>query len=760
MEKGANGKNGSGFFGFLSRIPLSNKARGAFLCFAILGLLVLAVLQMFSGAVLFLIGCAAVVCSVLWTFFVSERKHAAQVSSHLAMLTDVTGGCYWDWNPTTGAMRLTPDGMALFGRNVTTLDDFTSLMHPDDAWMFRKASERVLLSDERLNLDLRMQSAAGEWQWFSVRSGAVWHNVEGAVISVRGAMVDIDDYRLAVDAMRVSERRLSAIFKSAPGSMAVTDCEGRVLDANQAFYDMLGYSAGELQGIPILSLLETPRAGDQGRVMEEILRECEQSEDNRFHLEERFVCRDARRIVLDFGFSVLLDFDGNIQNYIFSGIDITLQKKHASELKLLAENQRWLFDFLRRFNEFHGIDQLFGALRENLPQVVSFSSLRLIVPSFLGRAWVMDGVTDFTETASEAAERLLAPTAPLGESYTTRRAIAWGDLTRDAEGNEAKARSMLAIPLIYRENAWGVMGLESASLNAYTEQDLTLMSIVASNIGLYFEEQSNRTELDRHTESLQQLHSLIHTLLITRNREHLLEGMLEYLKNVVSDFACAIYLSSGSTGGEGAQLDLLAWYNDEDVPIPETTPVLNAVAREVPLTEYGDAGLETRCIVPIMFQKQSVGVIDLCKPSGLLPSELKVYQLLTDYVAGFWMLYDLMALREEEASVDSLTGIWNRRYMIRRLQEESDRIARYGGNACLIIGDMGNFKHINDNYGHTKGDEVLAKSATALKKVLRLSDSVGRYGGDEFILLLPNVSKADADIVVERMKQELAQLRI
>jgi diguanylate cyclase (GGDEF)-like protein len=137
-----------------------------------------------------------------------------------------------------------------------------------------------------------------------------------------------------------------------------------------------------------------------------------------------------------------------------------------------------------------------------------------------------------------------------------------------------------------------------------------------------------------------------------------------------------------------------------------------------------------------------------------------MYQLLVDYVAGFWMLYDLMALREQEAFIDPLTGIWNRRYMIRRLQEESDRIARYGGNACLVIGDMGNFKHTNDNYGHTKGDEVLVKTAAVIKKNLRLSDSVGRYGGDEFILLLPNISQQDADAVFNRITLELGNLRI
>jgi diguanylate cyclase (GGDEF)-like protein len=175
---------------------------------------------------------------------------------------------------------------------------------------------------------------------------------------------------------------------------------------------------------------------------------------------------------------------------------------------------------------------------------------------------------------------------------------------------------------------------------------------------------------------------------------------------------------------------------------------------------YDEKGAETRHVSPLVFQARSVGALDLHKPSGILPRELKMYQLLADYVSSFWMLYDLMALREKEAYIDPLTRIWNRRYMTRRLQEESDRISRYGGNACLAIGDMGNFKQINDNYGHTKGDEVLVKAAAAIKKNLRLSDSVGRYGGDEFIILLPNVAQKDAEAVLERITLELDRLQI
>jgi diguanylate cyclase (GGDEF)-like protein len=193
--------------------------------------------------------------------------------------------------------------------------------------------------------------------------------------------------------------------------------------------------------------------------------------------------------------------------------------------------------------------------------------------------------------------------------------------------------------------------------------------------------------------------------------------------------------------------------------VPDTR-VTDSIATNSSFAEYDEKGLETRRISPVFFQDRVIGAVDIRKPSGMSSSELKLYQLLIDYVSGFWTLYDLLARREEEASIDPLTGIWNRRYILRRLQEENDRIVRYGGNACVVIGDMGEFKHVNDTYGHTKGDEVLSKSAATIQNNLRISDNVGRYGGDEFLLLLSNIVEADVRTVLERIQKGLNQMNI
>jgi len=412
----------------------------------------------------------------------------------------------------------------------------------------------------------------------------------------------------------------------------------------------------------------------------------------------------------------------------------------------------WLFAFLRRLHQFDGIDGLFNDLKESLPAVIPFYSLKLIVPSFLGRPWFFDSTCKTCEINRKKlalVDDVLSGTGLLGQAYLNRSAVHY----KNTQPKEV--RTTLAVPLIY-EKTWGVLAIEGGS---FSNNDATLMNILSANIGIYLEEQSSRSELNVFTQQLQKLHILIRSLLHTHNRDHLMEGMLGYLKSVIPDSACAVYIFEDNSA-DAAKMKRLAWYEEESIPVPSNGLVLKCAYSMTPLTEHSETGMTLRRVSPIVFKSRIVGAVDLYKPSGIIPKELEMYQLLIDYVSSFWVLYDLIVKKEEEASVDHLTGLWNRRYMLNRFQEEAERIARYGGNACIVIGDMGNFKQINDNHGHSKGDEVLVKVAKSIRKCLRFSDCVGRYGGDEFIMLLPNTSKSDVNIVLGRIKTELGLLKV
>jgi diguanylate cyclase (GGDEF)-like protein len=110
---------------------------------------------------------------------------------------------------------------------------------------------------------------------------------------------------------------------------------------------------------------------------------------------------------------------------------------------------------------------------------------------------------------------------------------------------------------------------------------------------------------------------------------------------------------------------------------------------------------------------------------------------------------------QELATRDSLTGLYNRRHMQELLDASLLRLERYGERFCVALIDLDHFKRINDQHGHRCGDEVLAEFAVVAAGVLRESDVVARWGGEEFIMLFPSANPEQALIPLRRLKDEL-----
>ena len=107
--------------------------------------------------------------------------------------------------------------------------------------------------------------------------------------------------------------------------------------------------------------------------------------------------------------------------------------------------------------------------------------------------------------------------------------------------------------------------------------------------------------------------------------------------------------------------------------------------------------------------------------------------------------------KKSQAERDLLTGLYNHGKLYETLESEVKRVNRYGGGFSVVLFDLNYFKEINDTYGHLIGDEALKIFARVLKENSRETDVVGRYGGDEFMMILPNASADEAGVVVERV---------
>lgn len=106
-------------------------------------------------------------------------------------------------------------------------------------------------------------------------------------------------------------------------------------------------------------------------------------------------------------------------------------------------------------------------------------------------------------------------------------------------------------------------------------------------------------------------------------------------------------------------------------------------------------------------------------------------------------------------AVDALTGVWMRQALQLRLQEELDRARRYGNRFSIAFLDVDHFKSINDLGGHITGDNVLRAVAIAISTSTRATDFVARYGGDEFVVLMPETDQAGAFSIIDRVRQNV-----
>jgi diguanylate cyclase (GGDEF)-like protein len=110
-------------------------------------------------------------------------------------------------------------------------------------------------------------------------------------------------------------------------------------------------------------------------------------------------------------------------------------------------------------------------------------------------------------------------------------------------------------------------------------------------------------------------------------------------------------------------------------------------------------------------------------------------------------------LLEHETVIDPLIGIYNRRYLDRRLKEEVSRSQRYSTRLSVLMLDIDHFKRINDTYGHKAGDLVLHHVGRLVLSTLRAADIATRYGGEELLVVAPNTSITEAITLAERIRQ-------
>lgn len=155
--------------------------------------------------------------------------------------------------------------------------------------------------------------------------------------------------------------------------------------------------------------------------------------------------------------------------------------------------------------------------------------------------------------------------------------------------------------------------------------------------------------------------------------------------------------------------------------------------------------------IPLVYQEKVLGVLVLGSTTPYIEDEVTFFDYLADQIS-IALDNARMHQRIQELSItDGLTGLYNRRYLNARLEQEWSRAQRQKLPLSILLSDIDNFKSVNDNYGHDKGDEVIRTVSAVFRDNSRKEDIVARYGGEEFVVVMVNATREQAELMAQRI---------
>jgi len=171
-----------------------------------------------------------------------------------------------------------------------------------------------------------------------------------------------------------------------------------------------------------------------------------------------------------------------------------------------------------------------------------------------------------------------------------------------------------------------------------------------------------------------------------------------------------------------------------------------------------ELGLKNAGLMPLEIRDHLVGLLAYETTSA--PLQKEILFIFSRQAALTIENARLFTKVEEMALKDTLTGLYNRRYFLQILDYELNRAKRYHQPLSLVFIDLDHFKDINDNFGHSVGDQLLKQAAQKLHSMFRTTDLVARYAGDEFVAILPATPAEGASILANRLQEAFSRFQM
>jgi diguanylate cyclase (GGDEF)-like protein len=331
------------------------------------------------------------------------------------------------------------------------------------------------------------------------------------------------------------------------------------------------------------------------------------------------------------------------------------------------------------------------------------------------------------------------------------------------------ARSFCAVPILLGGKPAGVMAAWSSELEyQFQERDLAVMQTAAGQLGVAIENARLFTEEQRRARHLAFLNNISKMAISSEDAEQM---MADIVREIQKSFHYD-HIGIGILDRVTRDIEIKAEAGTTSLAlgrrIPVGTGVLGKVARtgDSALVQSVGAGQlagvlpESRAVLclPITYGENLLGVLNVESRSenAFAPQDVLILNTLADLLATALHNSFVFQKLQQQSITDGLTGIKTRRFFWEALSSEWKRASRSGRPFSVVLIDLDKFKEVNDSLGHLEGDLVLARVGRLLEQKCRQSNVVARYGGDEFIILMPETGIEQAQVLAERLRLWLA----
>ena len=663
----------------------------------------------------------------------NQQQLTRLINSLPGIVFSATGDTAWSMTfLSQGCFRLTGYySDELVGDRATTT--YEALTHPDDLPNVLETIRHAVSAKHPYVVEYRIRTKSGDEKWLWEKGYGVF-DANGQLLNLEGFITDITDRKQAEDALRSSEAQFRAVFHNAAIGIGATTKDGHIQESNRALQRMLGYTEEELK---TLNFAEFTHPDDLALDIA-LFQDLVAGYRDHFELEKRYLCKNGQVCWVHLTVSAVRDAHGKFLFAFGLSEDISERKQTEEALRQAETKYRSIFE-----NAVEGIFQ------------TTVDGHYLTVNPMLARIYGYNSPSELMATLTDIQHQLYVD----------------------------HDRRLEFIQLMRNQGA--VWGFESQVYR----QDGSIIWISECARALY----NNQGELIGYEGTVEDITQRKHAELELHRRDALLRGVAEATNCLLTHSNVQLAIPEVlAILGRASGVDRVYLYENHPHPMTDEVSMslrfewtqasiesgidkpywqnlpysahgmmrwyalfnqgqsVGGIIREFPTVErefLRADGILAILMVPVFVDSQLWGYIGFDECTIERPWSASEESILMAIAASIGVAIKRQHTEEQmryQAFHDTLTGLPNRSLFNHRLLEAIDHASQTGELLAVLFLDLDRFKTINDTLGHAVGDQLLQQATARLTQCLRQEDTIARWGGDEFTLILPNLKSSNA----------------